>query len=108
MPANATAARPHRSEAPASVHPLMGELIEKVQRINEIVAAMTGTGSTGSATVTKGTVTVKAAMARMSIGRTKLNELINDGVIAKIKCGRKTLLSLSDIDRYLNESVVPA
>ncbi len=49
-------------------------------------------------------VSVKEAMTMLSIGRTKLQELMNSGELKVVRIGSRTLIRVSDIEKYIERN----
>lgn len=50
------------------------------------------------------TVTVDDALGRLGIGRTTFYSLVGEGRIDTIKCGRRTLVKMSSLERFVDEA----
>lgn len=50
------------------------------------------------------TTSVEGAMRYLSCGRTRLYELIGEGQIEARKCGRRTIVEVASLDRYLDNA----
>lgn len=53
-------------------------------------------------TETKIAMSPDQAARQLSIGRTKLYSLIKSGEIRALKCGRRTIITIDEINRFLN------
>lgn len=49
------------------------------------------------------TISIKEAAATLSLGRTSIYSLINQGKIDTIKFGRRTLVKVDSIHRFIKE-----
>uniref|UniRef100_A0A6H1ZRP5 Putative DNA binding, helix-turn-helix domain containing protein n=2 Tax=viral metagenome TaxID=1070528 RepID=A0A6H1ZRP5_9ZZZZ len=47
-------------------------------------------------------ISVKQAMQALGIGRTKTNDLMNDGTLVRRKSGRRTLITVESVNRLLD------
>jgi hypothetical protein len=47
-------------------------------------------------------VTVKQAMAALGLGRTKINALMGEGALARVKVGARTLITVESIEKLLS------
>lgn len=47
------------------------------------------------------TVTIADALSLSGLGRTKLYELINDGMLETVKIGRRRLIKMESLERLL-------
>jgi excisionase family DNA binding protein len=97
--------RPTSTRAPREA-PELAEARDLLRRAVELLERVSGEDTSAPSIGSAGAATINEGMRILGIKRTKLNELIRDGVIAKLKIGRRTLLSRSDIERFLNQSVV--
>lgn len=88
-----TASKPHEMNAPL---PTLNRQIEPASPL--IAAAPIPVGIPEGAV----TVTVKQAMAAMGLGRTKINELMTDGTLSRIKVGGRTLIAVGSIRGVLS------
>lgn len=52
-------------------------------------------------------IDVAAACQTLSIGRTKIYELIGDGQLELVKIGRRTLVTVTSVEQFIEESRVP-
>ncbi|MGE3991900.1 helix-turn-helix transcriptional regulator [Pseudorhodoplanes sp.] len=51
---------------------------------------------------------IPALMKRLGIGRTTIFLLIEEGLLEKVKIGRRTLVTKSSVDRYIDDLKVAA
>lgn len=49
------------------------------------------------------TVTVREASEMVSLGKTKLNELLASGSLTRVKVGRRTLITVESLRRLVGE-----
>ncbi len=47
-------------------------------------------------------LSVNEAARSIGIGRTKIYELINDGILKPVKIGRRTLITIASIEALIN------
>lgn len=70
--------------------------------------ATPGRRTTKGHEMTQVTVSVRCASTAIGIGRTKLYELINEGVLDVVKLGRRTLITTESIERLIQSYRVAA
>lgn len=49
------------------------------------------------------TVTVREASIMVSLGKTKINELLANGSLTRVKVGRRTLITVESLRRLVGE-----
>jgi excisionase family DNA binding protein len=47
-------------------------------------------------------LTIPEACAAVRVGRTKLYQLLNSGEIKAVKIGKKTLISMCELNKFIN------
>lgn len=53
------------------------------------------------------TLSVRAASIRLGVGRTKVYQLLNSGVITAFKVGRRTLIHRKSVESFIEHRATP-
>ncbi len=49
-----------------------------------------------------------SVLMELPIGKTKLHQLINDGVLTRVHCGRRGFVTRDSLDRYISDLIEAA